>query len=165
MNSFLDLPRTHKKIIAVVADLVFLPIVFSMAIFLRYESVPMALFQQYLSLIVAAPLIAIPIFIRFGLYRAVVRFIDHKIVYVVIAGVSLAVLIMAALVTLTQQVGLSRGVLGIYWLIAILYVVASRFIVQLYLACSCFASQYAARGHLWRWQGRRPVAGRPACRS
>ena len=133
MNSFLDLPRTHKKIIAVVADLVFLPIVFSMAIFLRYESVPMALFQQYLSLIVAAPLIAIPIFIRFGLYRAVVRFIDHKIVYVVIAGVSLAVLIMAALVTLTQQVGLSRGVLGIYWLIAILYVVASRFIVRSYI--------------------------------
>ncbi|QAU33552.1 nucleoside-diphosphate sugar epimerase/dehydratase [Janthinobacterium sp. 17J80-10] len=132
MKAFLDLPRFYKKLIAVAADLVFLPLAFYLAIVMRYEGVTMALFQQYFLLVLAAPAFAIPIFIRMGLYRAVVRYVDYKIVYVVIAGVSLAVIIMAALATLTHQVGLSRGVLGIYWVSAILYVVASRFLARSY---------------------------------
>jgi len=132
MKAFLDFPRVYKKMIAVAADLVFLPLAFYLAILMRYEGWNMALFHQYFWLIVAAPVIAIPIFIRIGLYRAVVRFIDHKIVYVVITGVTLSVVILAALATMTHQIGLSRGVFGIYWVSAILYVVASRFVARSY---------------------------------
>ena len=133
MKAFLDLPRFYKKLIAVAADLMFLPLAFYLAVVMRYEDMTMALFQQYSLLFVAAPAVAIPIFIRMGLYRAVVRYIDHKIVYVVITGVTLAVVIMAALATMTHQVGVSRGVLGIYWVSAILYVVASRFLARSFL--------------------------------
>lgn len=132
MKTFLDLPRFYKKLIAVAADLMFLPLAFYLAIVMRYEGMTMALFQQYFLLILVAPAVAIPIFIRMGLYRAVVRYIDHKIIYVVITGVTLAVVIMAALATMTHQVGLSRGVFGIYWVSAILYVVASRFLARSY---------------------------------
>ncbi len=132
MKAFLELPRFYKKLIAVAADMVFLPLAFYLAIVMRYEGMTMLLFKQYFWLILAAPAISIPIFIRIGLYRAVVRFIDHKIVYVVITGVTLAVVIMAALATMIHHVGLSRGVLGIYWVSAILYVVASRFVARSY---------------------------------
>ncbi|TCS36853.1 FlaA1/EpsC-like NDP-sugar epimerase [Paucimonas lemoignei] len=132
MKSFLELPRLYKKLVAVAADLVFLPLAFYVAVVLRYEGMTSTLFAQYFPLFVAAPAISIPIFIRIGLYRAVVRFIDHKIVYVVISGVSVAVILMAALATMTHHVGISRGALGIYWVIAILYVVASRFVARSY---------------------------------
>ncbi|HCY62308.1 MAG TPA: polysaccharide biosynthesis protein [Oxalobacteraceae bacterium] len=139
MKVFLELPRFYKKLICVAADSLFLPLAFYLAVLMRYEGMTAALFQQYFWLILAAPAIAIPIFIRIGLYRAVIRFIDHKIVYVIIAGVSVAVVIMAAMAAMTHLVGLSRGVLGIYWVIAILYVVASRFVARSYLLHASFA--------------------------
>ena len=118
---------------AVALDLIFLPLTFYLCVLLRYDSSTPQLFQMYFWMIVAAPLISIPIFIRLGLYRAVIRFIDQKIVYVVVLGVSLSVICMAALATFTHTIHLSRGVFGIYWVSAILYVVASRFIARGYL--------------------------------
>jgi len=134
MKSFLDLSRFHKQLIAATADLFLLPLTFYLAIWLRYDDVNTPLLIQYIWLIVAAPIISIPIFIRLGLYRAVIRFIDQKIVYVVLLGVTLSVLVLATLAAfVTHMVGLSRGVFGIYWVSAIMYMVASRFIARGYL--------------------------------
>ncbi len=80
----------------------------------------------------AAPLLAIPVFIRLGLYRAVIRFMEDRVVFVVAGGVTLSVLLLAAGVALTHTPGLSRGVLVIYWLLAIVYVGATRFVVRSY---------------------------------
>ncbi|WP_188420496.1 polysaccharide biosynthesis protein [Oxalicibacterium solurbis] len=133
MKSFINLPRYQKQLMAVALDLIFLPLTFYLCVLLRYDSSTPQLFQMYFWIILAAPLISIPIFIRLGLYRAVIRFIDQKIVYVVVLGVTLSVVCMAALATFTHTVHLSRGVFGIYWVSAILYVVASRFIARGYL--------------------------------
>lgn len=134
MESFLNLSRIRKRMIAVTVDLLMLPLTFFFAIWLRYDGVDTDLFRNYVWLIVAAPLIAIPIFIRIGLYRAVVRFIDQKIVYVIVLGVTLSVVVLVALAAIaTYMVGLSRGVFGIYWVSAITYMVVSRFIARGYL--------------------------------
>ena len=117
--------------IAATLDLFFLPLTFFLAIILRYDIVNSALLSQYLWLIIAAPLISIPIFTRLGLYRAVVRFIDQKIVYVVVIGVTVSVALLVALTALVSHMeGYSRGVFGIYWVSAITYVVASRFLAR-----------------------------------
>lgn len=133
MTSFLSLSRLHKQIIAASADLVMLPLTFCLAIWLRHDGLSSWLLHQYGLLIIAAPLISIPIFIRLGLYRAVIRFIDHKIVYVAVFGVTLSVIALGALGTFTQTPGYSRAVYGIYWVSAILYVAASRFLARGYL--------------------------------
>lgn len=134
MKFVLDLSRFRKQLIAVCVDLFFLPLTFFMSIWLRYDDMTTALTMQYLWLIVAAPLISIPIFIKLGLYRAVIRFIDQKIIYVVVGGVTLSVIIMIALtVSITSMVGMSRGVFGIYWVSAIMYMAASRFAARGYL--------------------------------
>ncbi len=133
MKSFLELPRFQKQLIAATADLVLLPLTFYMAVLLRYDSSTPQLFEMYFWMIVVAPLISIPIFLRLGLYRAVIRFIDQKIVYVVVLGVTLSVVCMGALATFIHSVPLSRGVFGIYWVSAILYVIASRFLARGYL--------------------------------
>lgn len=140
MKSFLGLSRVHKQIIAATADLFFLPLTFLLAIWLRHDGVNMSLIGQYMWLILAAPVISIPIFIRLGLYRAVIRFIDHKIVYVVVGGVSLSLVLLAALATFLHLSGYSRGVFGIYWVCAILYVAASRFLARGYFLYASGAS-------------------------
>lgn len=133
MKSFLELPRFQKQLVAATADLVLLPLTFYLSVLLRYDSSTPQLFEMYFWLIVAAPLVSIPIFLKLGLYRAVIRFIDQKIVYVVVLGVTLSVICMAAFATFTHTVTLSRGVFGIYWVSAILYVVSSRFLARGYL--------------------------------
>jgi FlaA1/EpsC-like NDP-sugar epimerase len=134
MKSFLDLSRFQKQAIAAVTDIVFLPLTFYLAITLRYDVVTHAMLVQYGWLMVAIPFISLPIFIRLGLYRAVIRFIDQKIVYVALAGVTLSVMVLVALAAfITHMEGLSRGVFGIYWISAMTYVVASRFLARGYL--------------------------------
>jgi FlaA1/EpsC-like NDP-sugar epimerase len=134
MKSFLDLSRVAKQTIAASCDLVMLPLTFYLAILLRYDELTRPLLSQYAWLIVAAPLISIPIFVRLGMYRAVIRFIDHKIVYVAVLGVTLSVLVLVAIAGLTTHMsGMSRGVFGIYWISAIMYMVASRFLARGYL--------------------------------
>lgn len=131
MKSFLDLPRFQKQMIAVVADFVFLPLIFCFAIYFRYDVSNVEVFAHYLWLIYAVPFLSIPIFVRLGLYRAVIRFIDQKIIYVVIAGVSLSVVMMVVLAAFaTHMVGLSRGVFAIYWVTAVMYVIVSRFLAR-----------------------------------
>src|SRR5436309_2963698 len=90
MSSFLQISRLHKQIIAATLDLFFLPLTFCLAVWLRYDGLNVSLVHQYGLLMMMTPLISIPIFIRLGLYRAVIRFIDHKIVYVVVFGVTLS---------------------------------------------------------------------------
>jgi FlaA1/EpsC-like NDP-sugar epimerase len=132
MKSLVDLSRFRKQMLAALADLLMLPLCFYLALWMRYDGVNVELLDQYAVLISATPLIAIPIFIRLGLYRAVIRFIDHKIVYVVVLGVSFSVLVLGTVAAFSHVPKLSRAVFGMYWVIAILYVVVSRFFARGY---------------------------------
>jgi FlaA1/EpsC-like NDP-sugar epimerase len=133
MKAILDLSRFKKQLIAAGIDFCMLPLTFFFAIWMRYDRVDFAVVQQYWWLLLAAPLVSIPIFIRIGLYRAMIRFIDQKIVYVVVLGVSLSVLVLVTMSAFSVRMGaLSRSVFGIYWISAILYMVAGRFIARGY---------------------------------
>jgi len=131
LKHFLSLRRRHKQLIAVCVDIVLLLLAFWSALVLRFEALRPDL-VTYGWQMVAAPLLAIPIFIRLGLYRAVVRFMEDRVVFVVAGGVTLSVLLLAAGMALTHTIGLSRSVLGIYWLLASVYVGASRFLARSY---------------------------------
>jgi len=133
MKSFLTLSRLQKQCIAACSDMLFLPMMFVMALWLRFDGIDSSLLSQFWSLIVAAPLIAIPIFIRLGLYRAVIRFVDQKIVLVVLYGVSLTVFALLAIAVYFQVGILSRAVFGMFWISAVMYMLASRFVARSYL--------------------------------
>ncbi|MCM8594248.1 nucleoside-diphosphate sugar epimerase/dehydratase [Accumulibacter sp.] len=129
LKRFLRLPRRQKQTVSICIDFVLLIAAFWSALGLRFETLRPDL-TAYGWQMVAAPVFAIPIFARLGLYRAVVRFMEDRVVFVVAGGVTLSVLLLAALVALTHSPGLSRGVLAIYWLLAIVYVGATRFLAR-----------------------------------
>jgi FlaA1/EpsC-like NDP-sugar epimerase len=133
MEFLLALPRFKKQLITALVDAICLPITFILAIWLRYDTFNLALFSQYFWLIIAVPFVAVPIFIRIGLYHAVIRYIDQKIIGVVLLGVTLSVLGLAFIGIMTHVIAPSRAVFGIYWAGALLYVGASRFLARAYL--------------------------------
>jgi FlaA1/EpsC-like NDP-sugar epimerase len=132
LKPFLKLPRRKKQLVAAVTDYVLLLVAFWSALVLRFETFTPE-YSSYGWQMLVAPFLAIPIFIRLGLYRAVIRFMEDRVLFVVASGVTLSVLLLSALVALTHSSGLSRGVLGIYWLLAIVYVGATRFLARSYL--------------------------------
>lgn len=127
----LSMSRRKKQLIAVATDYCLLVFAFWSALALRFETWSPAL-TGYDWQMIAAPLLAIPVFIKLGLYRAVIRFMEDRVVFVVAGGVTLSVILLAAVIAFTHSQGLSRGVLGIYWLLACVYVGASRFLARSY---------------------------------
>lgn len=83
-------------------------------------------------LFAAAPLVCVPIFVRLGLYRAVVRYMGPQAAFAVLKGVTLATILLIAAAFMHPIPGMPRSVFGIFWLIAVLYVGGSRFLVRAY---------------------------------
>lgn len=134
MHYLIDLPRIKKQILAVSLDALCLPLTFILAMWARYDNLSLDLLHHYAWLIASVPLLSIPIFIRLGLYRAVIRYIDQKIISVVVIGVTLSVISLSFISLMNHMTGISRAVFGIYWAGAILYVGASRLLARAYLS-------------------------------
>ena len=75
-----------------------------------------------------APLVAIPIFIKFGLYRAIVRYIGFKALWVIVQAVSLYALVWGVIVLLSGAQGVPRSVILINWILGMLLIGGSRII-------------------------------------
>ncbi len=81
-------------------------------------------------LFIAAPIIAIPVFIRLGLYRAIIRYIGFRAIWTIIQAVSLYALIWGVLVLLSGIQGVPRSVILINWLMSIILIGGSRMIAR-----------------------------------
>jgi len=84
----------------------------------------------YLWLILAAPVVSIPIFARIGLYRAVIRYIDQQIVMTVMKGAALSVMILALLASVFLYAAFSPTPFIIFAANLVLYLLASRFMAR-----------------------------------
>lgn len=120
------LPRRIKLFIMLSCDIVLLPLALWSAIALRYGTIHPDV-HTYWWVFILVPFITVPIFIRVGLYRAVVRYVDEKVLYTIFYGVSLSVLLLTAAVLLGGVVGLPRSSILIYWLMSVAYITASRY--------------------------------------
>ena len=83
-----------------------------------------------LLLMLAAPLVAMPIFLRLGLYRSVIRYLGEQALWSVLKAVSLAALLWAVLAFMTQMTGLQgvpRSVPFLYALLGVVGVGGARF--------------------------------------
>ena len=117
--------RTAKVGLAIVVDLVALPACFLIAMILRGGDLQIAKqFGPGSYLLVAA--LTIAAFWISDLYRAVIRFIDHRLL--TLTGLALAIAVLCAYLTLVflNEARFPRSALAIYWFIAFSYVVMSR---------------------------------------
>ena len=82
-------------------------------------------------LIVIAPAIAIPIFIRLGLYRSIIRYVGEQALWSIVKAVTITAILWATLGFLLsiggKEAGLPRSVPLLFWLTAIACTVGTRF--------------------------------------
>jgi FlaA1/EpsC-like NDP-sugar epimerase len=126
-----NLPRSIKRIILLFADFVLIPLALWSAFALRLGE-PMPYIQGFWWMFLVAPLVSIPIFIKLGLYHAVVRFMGTHAMYAILKGVTLSTLLLATIVLLSGVKGVPRSVFLIYWGVAVLYIGGSRFLMRSY---------------------------------
>src|SRR5580693_3569575 len=115
-----ELPRRLKRLISVCTDCVMIPLALWTAISLKLGHPESNLSDWPAFLTVVA--VSIPIFVRAGLYRAVVRFLGHKAIFAVALSVAISAVIVGIAGALFQIPVLSWSVAAIYSFVALLYV-------------------------------------------
>lgn len=130
LNKFLDLPRVHKRLISVASDVVVLFFAIWAAFALRLEQELWVPGRGHLIVAGITVVFTIAVFIRLGLYRAVIRFLGDKALLTIIYGVSLSAL--ALIVTgYLLQVFVPRSVPIIYGALAFIFVSGTRLGVRM----------------------------------
>jgi FlaA1/EpsC-like NDP-sugar epimerase len=127
-----ELARPIKRVIAICADAVMMQLALWAATSLR-EGYPASVTGSDWLAYVAVVAVSIPIFIRLGLYRAVIRFLGHKAVFAVAFAVALSGVLLGLLGFALRISALSWSAVTIYSCLALLYVAGSRFVVRYYL--------------------------------
>lgn len=99
----------------------------------RYDRMLVPLIGDEWLAIAAAPLVAVPIFMGMGLYRPVVRYLAERALWTIFQATTVAVLAWVVLVFMSELVWrgvLPRSVPVIYWALACISVIGSRFIAK-----------------------------------
>jgi FlaA1/EpsC-like NDP-sugar epimerase len=128
----INLPRWQKRLICVLTDIFFVTFALWFAFVLRlgYDVVRS---QNLCLFLVLAPLVSIPIFIRLGLYRAIIRYIGSEAFKTIIHAITLSALFLTLFFFWLQEEHnalIPRSVVVIYWLLSILFVGGMRFSVR-----------------------------------
>ena len=131
--SLLALPRNGKRFVVIVLDLLIALLTVWLAFYLRIDQVNLPQHEQvYVYLL--APLLAVPIFINFGLYRAIFRYTGMAAMLTTAKAVGMyAILFFAALLFFKWE-GVPRSVGLIQPLLFLLLVGGSRAIARFWLA-------------------------------
>ena len=121
LKKIINLSRLKKQIIMAFFDAIIIVLVllasFSLRLGLWY--IP----EGHLSfLIFGAPILAIPVFTRFGLYRAIIRYIEFNALWSVVQAVSLYALIWGVISLMASINGLPRSVILINWILSVLLI-------------------------------------------
>lgn len=124
---FLSLSRVTKRLITLFVDVLLVAsiLILSFSIRLGEWFWPQ---DNLVYLVFFAPLIAIPIFVKFGLYRAIVRYIGFKALWTIVQAVSLYAILWGVAALLLGLEGVPRSVVLINWALGLLLIGGSRVI-------------------------------------
>lgn len=131
-GKLISMNRVMKVALMLSSDLIALPLCFLIAMLLRLGDVESTMRYEPVSYVLIA-LVTVAAFATTGLYRAVVRFIDYRML--IAAGIGLAVVVLSAylLSVLFSYNRLPNSAIIIYWFIAFSYVVTIRLMVREFL--------------------------------
>jgi FlaA1/EpsC-like NDP-sugar epimerase len=139
----LSLPRHRKRVLQVIADIVLVWVALWMSFVVRLglDEMINPLTQQFW-LFLTAPAIAIPLFVRFGLYRAVMRYFGNDALIAIIKAVSLSSLILGVAVYWysNHQFVVPRSIIFNYWWLSLIMVGGLRLAMRQYFLGDWFAA-------------------------
>lgn len=147
LRAFLvGLPRSKKRLLQVFCDVfvVWVALWLSFVVRLGIDDLVNP-FRSHMWLFLAAPVVAIPLFIRFGMYRAVMRYFGNDALIAIIKAVSLSSLILGVVVYCysNHQNVVPRSIVFNYWWLSLIMVGGVRLAMRQYFLGDWFyASQH-----------------------
>jgi len=137
------LPRRQKRLIQIAVDVVLIWCALWMAFVVRLgiDEMPNPL-VQHVWLFVSATVVAIPLFARFGLYRAVMRYFGNDALIAIIKAVSLSSLILGVIVYWysNHQNVVPRSIIFNYWWLSVIMVGGLRLAMRQFFLGDWFAA-------------------------
>ncbi|MDD1984039.1 polysaccharide biosynthesis protein [Pseudomonas asiatica] len=137
--------RRRKRLMQVCADVVLIWFALWLSFIVRLgidEMYNPVLTHTWLFL--AAPVVAIPLFIRFGMYRAVMRYFGNDALVTIIKAVTLSSLILAVVVYWysNHKVVVPRSIIFNYWWLSLVIIGGLRLIMRQYFLGDWFAGTH-----------------------
>ncbi|MDB4848160.1 polysaccharide biosynthesis protein [Candidatus Pseudothioglobus singularis] len=131
IQTLLKLPRKTKQGIIFLFDLIAIVgvLFISFAVRLGYWFYP-AGDSDLLLIIFAAPILALPIFYRFGFYHEVVRYVGFKAIWYIFQGVSFYATLWGLITFMAAIEFIPRSVILINWLLVLLVIAGSRLLFR-----------------------------------
>ena len=123
-SQLINLSRINKQLIVLLIDSMLLIsiLLVSFSIRLGYWYFPQ---DGLIWVIFGAPVVASIIFVQFGLYRAVIRYIGFKALWAIVQAVSLYALVWGVIGFMVAVEGIPRSVILINWLLSLLAIGAN----------------------------------------
>jgi FlaA1/EpsC-like NDP-sugar epimerase len=150
INRLINLSRINKQLILLLVDSMLLVSILlaSFSIRLGYWYFPQ---DDLIWVIFGAPLIATSIFVRFDLYRAVIRYIGFKALWTVMQAVSLYALVWGVIGFMVAVDGIPRSVILINWMLSLFAIggvrIAARFLLSNNVKFSIFNFEFNGNGN------------------
>ncbi|MBE8591609.1 polysaccharide biosynthesis protein [Pseudomonas sp. MAFF 301449] len=139
----LGLPRRRKRFLQVITDVLLVWLALWMAFVVRLGVDDMINpVAQHFWLFLSAPVVAIPLFVRFGMYRAVMRYFGNDALIVIIKAVSLSSLMLGVVVYLysNHQAVVPRSIIFNYWWLSVIMVGGLRLAMRQYFLGDWFTA-------------------------
>lgn len=124
-----DLPHNTKQAMLLLLDLVFVPLALFVAVSLRLGTTNITPGPREFLLCALTVMATAIIFLRLGLYRAIVRFMGHDAIVAIVKGVTLSAMMLALFDFLTRA-SVPRSVPMIYWSLLLVCVGGSRLMLR-----------------------------------
>jgi FlaA1/EpsC-like NDP-sugar epimerase len=126
-------PRRWKRVLMIAMDCVCLLVALWAAYALRLSDWLPTITAERLTLAAVAPIVAIPVFVRLGLYRSVIRYLPEAAIWTIIQAMAIATVSWIIIIFLMEMAGqgiVPRSVPFLYFLIGTLLVGSSRFVAK-----------------------------------
>ena len=125
-------PRRRKRSLIVVVDIVSIDVALWLAFAMRLDTlyVPQG---EVIRLFVLAPLVALPVFVGFGLYRTIIRYLGMRAFLSIAKAVAIYIALLALVVYVLAIEDVPRSTLAIHGVLTLLLIGASRAIARNWL--------------------------------
>ena len=142
-SKLVRLKRPYKRAVMLVADFVLMALVVWAAFALRLGDGLSSHFTEHWYLTLLLPAVSLPIFYLVGLYNAMVRFMGPVEVWAIIRAVTASTLVFVGIYWALGAEGIPRTTITIYWLMGLLLIGGSRFLVR--ARYQAYIKQYSPR--------------------
>ena len=131
LNNLKTRDRYQKQIFMMISDLLFLPISLFISISLKAGLIwPIEDIIKYWYLFFITPMVSIPLYIHYGLYRWVLKYMGYQVIIATIKAISVSTIILITIAIWHPYWIVPYSSLFILWFVSILVIIGSRYIIK-----------------------------------